>query len=630
MGETEIENPGFTELFLIHDGKLDPEIMAGLGAATLVPWAERETLPSQARVLLYLGDEQIRDLAPQSMECQWEVGILPHPDARHAMAALGVKGELTDLFAHYLNAPAIVADALICNGELVFSSVVIGRVLSLRPYDINQPQTLWSLAVGALSGLSKLQLCAYKLVTGKERDVSLAALGMVAVGQTQSSLVGRVFTDELGLAEGRLTLLALAPRSVISYLWFMLRLMLPTKFSLSRLPNSLSLIQTDKLHISAPSGTEYLLDGKPVHTSEIDFEVLPGGLRILPGPSMVLRKEEQKPQMKETVRLNHVPVDDAATPLIEKHLPLFSHATEEEYRELFVSLRENARVTSSFQVLMVLSALLALAGMYANSAPVIIGAMILAPLMSPIVSLAMGLARTEVNLIKTSMRTLLVGISWGLACAILVALVMPLDIPTPEMQARMSPTLLDLMVAVLSGVAGAYANAKEEIAKSLAGVAIAVALVPPLSVAGIGLGWGDWGMAGGAFLLLVTNLVGIALAASATFLVLGFAPFKRARTGLGVSLLIMLLISAPLSLSFSHLVAKNRVLEKVPTGTIQLSGLLVHVRQVEVSLDEPHLVSLVLSSERHLEASHVDELKAVITEKVGEPIRLDVQSNIRR
>ena len=68
--------------------------------------------------------------------------------------------------------------------------------------------------------------------------------------------------------------------------------------------------------------------------------------------------------------------------------------------------------------------------------------------------------------------------------------------------------------AVISGVAGAYAHSREEIAKSLAGVAIAVALVPPLGVAGIGLGWADWDMAAGASLLLVTNLVGIALAAS--------------------------------------------------------------------------------------------------------------------
>ena len=59
---------------------------------------------------------------------------------------------------------------------------MIGRVLSLRPNDINRPQTRWSLLVGALSGLGKLQLSAYKIVTAKEREIDLAALGMVAVG----------------------------------------------------------------------------------------------------------------------------------------------------------------------------------------------------------------------------------------------------------------------------------------------------------------------------------------------------------------------------------------------------------------------------------------------------------------
>jgi uncharacterized membrane protein len=82
-------------------------------------------------------------------------------------------------------------------------------------------------------------------------------------------------------------------------------------------------------------------------------------------------------------------------------LPLFSHASEEEYRDLFVSLRENAVLSSPFLVLMVLSVLLALTGLYANSAPVIIGAMILAPLMSPIISFAMGLARTDSSLLRS-------------------------------------------------------------------------------------------------------------------------------------------------------------------------------------------------------------------------------------
>ena len=620
-------------MYLIHDTNLRAETMTELsavGSVSFVPWADRDAPPTSARVLLYLGDEMLRELAPLALERQWEVGILPHPEASQAMAPLGVKGSLKDVFSHYLGAPVIDAEALTCNGELVFSSVVIGRVLALRPYDINRPPTTWSLLAGALRGLSKLQLAPYTLVTGKEREIHLAALGMVVVGQSRSSLVHRAFTQELGAADSRLALLALAPRSITSYLLFLLRLLWPQKIKLSQLPNSLSLIQTDRLQISAPKGAEYLLDGKPVHTTELEFRVLEDRLRLLPGPAMVLQAEEGTLNEKETVRLNHVPVEDAAGPLLNRTLPLFSHATEGEYRDLFVSLRDNARVTPSYQVLIVLSVLLALAGMYANSAPVIIGAMILAPLMSPIVSLAMGLARSDLSLMRASLRTLAVGVGWGLACGVIMAWVTPLETPTLEMQARMSPTLLDLMIAVLSGVACAYANSKQEIAKSLAGVAIAVALVPPLSVAGIGLGWADWSMAAGASLLLVTNLVGIALAASATFLVLGFAPFKRARAGLGITALLLLLISAPLTLSFYHLVSRENILEHVPRGHIELGDLRVHIERADVRLGEPVVVSLVLTSERNVQASHVDELKEIIGREVGVPIRIEVQSNILR
>jgi uncharacterized hydrophobic protein (TIGR00271 family) len=631
--DTPAEGPPFS-LYLIHDAGLNSKMIAALSALakiTFLPWAERDTPPTASRVLLCLSDESIRDLAQMTRERQWEIGVLPHPEAREAMTAMGVKGGILEMFSHYLKAPVVSADALTCNGELVFSSVVIGRVLALRPEDINRPQTTWSMLTGAVKGLGNLTLSPYKLTTAKERVIDLAALGMVALGQTQSALVERAFVEELGIADGRVSLVALAPRSIVSYLWFLLRLLWPKKFSLAQLPGSLSLIRTDRLHISAPRGMEYTIDGKPLHAKEIELRVQEPRLRLLPGPALVLQPEEKAGVKKETVRLNHTPVEEGAKALLGTHLPLFSHATEEEYRGLFVSLRESAKVTHSYQVLMILSVLLALAGMYANSAPVIIGAMILAPLMSPIVSLAMGLARTEPSLIRTSLRTLSIGVLWGLGWAVVVAWAMPLDIPTTEMTARMSPTLLDLFVAVISGVAGAYAYAKEEVAKSLAGVAIAVALVPPLSVVGIGLGWGEWSMAGGALLLLVTNLVGIALAASITFLVLGFAPFKRARAGLGISLLILLVISVPLTLSFYHLVQKDHLLEHVPTGRIQLSDLIVDVSHVDVALDrKPHLVRLVLSSDQPMGTSDVEQLKQIISDRVGEPIMLEVQSNIRR
>ena len=137
-------------------------------------------------------------------------------------------------------------------------------------------------------------------------------------------------------------------------------------------------------------------------------------------------------------------------------------------------------------------------------------------------------------------------------------------------------------------------------------------------------------MARGAFLLLTTNLVGIALAASATFLVLGFAPFQRARKGLGITLLIMLIISAPLYIAFAHLVQRNRLTDQIPVGELLLGEQTVRVGEVQVKLGNPHLVKVVLSSSEPLDQAHVDELKQIISDRIGQAVTVEAQLNIRR
>ncbi len=242
----------------------------------------------------------------------------------------------------------------------------------------------------------------------------------------------------------------------------------------------------------------------------------------------------------------------------------------------------------------------------------------------------MGLVRSELTLMIRSSLTLGVGIGLGLICAIAAAWIMPLDQLTPEMQRRISPTLLDLGVASISGIAGAYAHAKEEIAKSLAGVAIAVALVPPLSVAGVGVGWGDWAVAYGALLLFVTNLFGIALAASLTFLVLGFAPFKTARPGLFITLALVVFVSFSLYSAFQDLVEREKIFQQIPAGGLVLAGQPVKLRVIAVRGDTPHVVRVELNSTHRLDERHVDALKRLIDLRVESPVELEAQLILRR
>src|SRR5690606_14132235 len=157
------------------------------------------------------------------------------------------------------------------------------------------------------------------------------------------------------------------------------------------------------------------------------------------------------------------------------------------------------------------------------------------------------------------------------------------------------------------------AYSKEEISKTLAGVAISVALVPPLAVAGIGIGWMDWNVFGGAMLLLGTNLAGIVMAASLTFLLLGFSPFHLAKRGLLISLGIMIVVSLPLALSFNKMVEQNTIIQDLAGNEIP-HGLL---REVKVLQMQPLKLSVTILSEKALDEQDFKEIRKEIEEKIG-------------
>jgi uncharacterized hydrophobic protein (TIGR00271 family) len=216
-------------------------------------------------------------------------------------------------------------------------------------------------------------------------------------------------------------------------------------------------------------------------------------------------------------------------------------------------LREEGKLNFVFITLLVLSTMIATFGLFINSSSVVIGAMLLAPLMQPIVSLSMGVLRQDETLEINGAKSILWGVLVVLFTAAVISAFTPMESLTTEMSGRLSPTILDLFVAIVSGVAAAYVKSNEKILSSLAGVAIAVALVPPIAVAGIGIGWGDWHMFLTAFLLFTTNLVGIVLAAAFTFMLLGFSPFRVAKRGILIWLFIVSLVAIPLYSSFKQM-----------------------------------------------------------------------------
>ncbi len=172
---------------------------------------------------------------------------------------------------------------------------------------------------------------------------------------------------------------------------------------------------------------------------------------------------------------------------------------------------DEGSLSQGYVLMCALSAGIATLGLLQSSTAVVIGAMLISPLMSPIAALGFGFASIDGQRIRDAAKVVLVGALIGIATGMLLTLISPIRTATPEILARTEPTLLDLAVALLSGIAGGYATVRGKGGTAI-GVAIATALMPPLATVGYGLGVMNPAYALGAFLLFLTNLSAIAFA----------------------------------------------------------------------------------------------------------------------
>ena len=228
-----------------------------------------------------------------------------------------------------------------------------------------------------------------------------------------------------------------------------------------------------------------------------------------------------------------------------------------------------------FSALMTFSVIIATLGVMQDSTAVVIGAMLVAPLMTPIMgltsSIVMGWPRRAV---RAGLLVLAATVG-AIVVATIIAQIAPVVgdvLSNSQVVSRTSPTILDLMIAVTAGAAGAFALSRQDVSDSLPGVAIAVALVPPLAVVGVAIAAGDMAQALGAFLLYLTNFVSIVLAGAATFILVGVSPFYRLqqhaagiRVALGTFVIGASLIIVPLAFttqSLAHSAAVERATEQ--------------------------------------------------------------------
>lgn len=209
---------------------------------------------------------------------------------------------------------------------------------------------------------------------------------------------------------------------------------------------------------------------------------------------------------------------------------------EEVAATLYFEQPERTAKQVAWWVMLVLSVAIATFAVLQDSTAVVIGAMLVAPLMTPILGLSAALVN---GWRRRSVRSLL-QVTLGVAASVVISFALSSWLPVvgsfatnTQIASRVSPTFLDMLIAVAAGAAGAFATIDRRVSQSIAGVAIAVALVPPLSVVGISLGAGRFADAAGAGLLFATNFVAIVLSSAVVFLLGGFVGPATVR-GIGV------------------------------------------------------------------------------------------------
>ncbi len=579
-------------------------------------------IDKDSSLMLYLPDAVLREIIPMAAKNSWSVSILPHPKNKFTSKGLGISEDIEEVITQYAECEnPYDIDLLFCNEVPVFSSVNIGDIfiLSKRNGKKNFFQEVINI-IHNIRRVSSLSHHSYQLSTDGEKIIHTSALGIIVVEHASSSLISKRLLEESSINDGSFQAFVLAPQNLLVLLWFFVRSLVPNTKTLNRLPSFIGKIKTSNLQVSDDAPMDYTIDGEKKQSKALDFEVHKQA--VLLKQKSIYSENTEKENGRKSIKFEGLPKGETRKELIKRSLPILPRASTEQFQDLFKVLRTNSRISTAFMVMMILSTLIATFGLFANSSPVIIGAMILAPVIAPIVSFSMGMVRYDVPMLKESFITITAGTLVSLAFAAGVSIIIPLKVLTPEIEARLSPTLLDMGIAVSSGIAAAYAHSNEGIAKSLAGVAIAVALVPPLAVAGIGIGWWDWEVFSGAILLYATNLAGIILFGGLTFLLLGFAPFKRAKMGLVYTLIIVILVAVPLSLSFDRIMQEANITRSLEGTTIEN----VVLRDVRIRFGSTMVVSLRLVGPENIEPQRIQAIKEEIEKRIDQPVRLEVVS----
>lgn len=236
-----------------------------------------------------------------------------------------------------------------------------------------------------------------------------------------------------------------------------------------------------------------------------------------------------------------------------------------DHEEVVHHVNDDGALTGRYIFMVITSCAIAILGLLLSSPAVVIGAMLISPLMGPIMLMGFSLSLLDIHALKKASVSMAVGVVVAIGISFLITTLSPITEATPEILARTRPNFFDLMVAIFSGMAGGYAVVTRK-GEAIVGVAIATALMPPLAVTGYGLAVGSMAVAGGSFFLFMTNLLAIALTVTVISRIYGFGSDHGPRHTLGQTIFIVFVfiaLSVPLGLALRNIAYETTVTNTV-------------------------------------------------------------------
>lgn len=311
-----------------------------------------------------------------------------------------------------------------------------------------------------------------------------------------------------------------------------------------------------------------------------------------------------------------------------------------KHQDVIGDLAQRTELSGSYISSIIFANLIALFGLLTNSVAVVIGAMLISPLMGPIFSLGLAFTMGDLVLSRRALRNIAFSILLTVSVAALFTLLSPLKSATHEILSRTRPNVYDLLIAVFAGTAGALALCtRKNYLFTTTGVAVATAVIPPLSVVGYGVGTWQFGIAAGGFLLFFTNLVAIVISSDVVFYLYGFKgsmaaetvyPARRRFQILGS---VLAVISIPLIITLVTDIRKVNLTRRVESVLKEQLNVKQKSRLTTVAIGRDNGKLTVTASINTVNYVDNDTLKRVekkLAERIGGPADLELEQVIVR